>query len=640
MYNDIKNLVDLMYNSAKLYGDSIFLNYKQNGVFIPIKFSEFPVIVEELAASFYDIGIKKGDKVAIISDNLYKWFITDMAILSLGAIDIPRGSDTTPQELSYILKHSDTKFCVVEDIKEADKVLSTIENFPDIKKMILLVGNIDDVKNENKNKVELYHFDDLLQNGKTLKMKHADILKNYRESIKDSDIVTLIYTSGTTGMPKGVMLSHRNLIFNVHAYTEVLIVHPGKDRWLSVLPVWHVFERAIEYIAMGMGAMLAYSKPTAKHLLPDLAEIKPTLLAAVPRIWESLQQGIVANMKKEPALKQNIFNISIKIGTMYSQSMKVFRGKEPLFKHEFFLTFLFKRTIALFLIIFLFIPDLIADVLVFSTIRKKTGGLLKQPISGGGALPEKVDTFFAAIKMNLHEGYGLSETSPIISVRNKKSMVSKTVGFPAPGLELMIGDDEWNKKANQHRKGLIYVKGPLVMEGYYKDEKKTNDVLKNDWLNTGDLGRLTIKGSIQIVGRAKETIVLTGGENIEPTPIEEKLSENPLINQVMVVGQDRKALGALIIPEKNKIEEFAQNHHLQYKTYRELLDNPKVIEEISKIVKHQISSWNGFKNFEKITCFKLMEKPFDVNDELTSTLKMKRNYIAKKYSDIINSLYN
>jgi long-chain acyl-CoA synthetase len=639
MFYEIKNLIELIYNSNKLYGSNVFLKYKKNDAFQSITYNEFIDLMESLAAALYDMGVRKNDKISLVADNCYKWMISDLAIMSIGAIDVPRGSDTTAQELSFILKHSDSKYCILEDPAEVDKFLSNNENIEDIKKVILMFGNQDEIRSENKKNIEIYPFDELIVKGKELKSRYADELKHLKSDIKEDDCVTIIYTSGTTGSPKGVMLSHKNIMQNVKAMTDVLLLYHGKESAVTILPIWHIFERTIEYIEIAIGTTIAYSKPAAKYLLPDLQAIKPTLCIAVPRIFEALYSGIMSNIKKESGLKQFMFHFFIGIGAEFNKAKRTLTGKIPLFKRDFFLITFFIKVIALFEIALLFLADLLGDILVFSTVRKRLGGRLRLYISGGGALPEHIDTFFDAVKIRIFEGYGMTETAPIIGVRNHKTCVPKTVGRPAPGLELMIGDDNWNKKANQHRKGEIYVKGDIVMLGYYKDPEKTAETIRDGWLRTGDLGRLTVTGEIQITGRAKDTIVLIGGENIEPEPIEERIMENPMIYQIMVVGQDRKTLGALIVPEKDHVIEFAKKNNMAFSSYEDLLQNKTVINEIGKILKNSINQRNGFKDFERISFFSLLPQQFEVGEELTNSFKMKRNFIAKKYSNKIDSLY-
>lgn len=640
MFENLDTLVEIMYNSQKYFGNNIFLKYRVEEIFFNITYNQFIQMVERLSASLYDLGIRKNDKVGIISENMYKWLVTDMALINIGAVDVPRGSDSTTLEISYILKHSDSKYCFVENPKQADKILSIKSKLPKIKHIILLTGNIKEINKKNTKGVKIFHFDDLLKNGEKLFKKYEKKLISIRNSIKKTDLVTIIYTSGTTGKPKGVMLTHKNIMQNVKVLPDIIHIILGAERWLSVLPVWHVFERTLEYIIMATTGIIGYSKPTAKFLLPDFVEIKPTFMVAVPRIYEALYQGIISKVKRESKVKWAIFSFFLSIGNSYKHAWKVIKNLLPLFKKPFIFTSILKKIGALFIIFFLWFWYLLGKILVFKTIKEKTGGCLKGPISGGGSLPEHVDNFFCAIDIELLEGWGLTETAPVIGVRTFERLVPRTVGPASPGVQIMIGDEHGRPLKNQHEKGIVYIKGDNVMAGYYKDPKKTKEVFtKGGWFNTGDLGRLTISEELQLTGRAKDTIVLIGGENIEPTPIEDKLLNSPLINQIMIVGQDKKVLGALIVPNEENLLEFVKKNNIKYKNYLDLLKNAEIIDEYKKIIKSKINYKNGFKDYETITFITLLPKPFEVGEELTHSLKMKRNIIAEKYKNEIESMF-
>ncbi|MCG8569389.1 MAG: long-chain fatty acid--CoA ligase [Spirochaetes bacterium] len=638
MYEECQTIVDLTYRGDKNFPDKPFLKYRENEIYQSITFSQFRQLTEQLAASLYELGLRKGDKVGIVSDNLYKWLVTDMAILSIGAVDVPRGSDTQPPEVEYILQHSEATMCFVEDSLQADKVINLLKNLTKIKNIILLTGEISGIKEKAPSSVSITTFDDLMEKGKTLLSKYESVLKECRQNLTKDDLATIIYTSGTTGAPKGVMLLHKNIMQNVHSMPEVLTV-TDKDRWLSVLPVWHVFERTVEYCAFVCCSVLAYSKPTARYLLPDMAEIKPTYMVSVPRIWESIYAGIIKKINSGSPISKALFYFFTKIGLYYSNAFKTLTGMEPHFKKQNSIVKLVRKILALLEMILLFVPQALGNLLVFKKIRAKTGGCLKGPISGGGKLPEYVDDFFAAIKIDILEGYGLTETAPIVSVRNKQSRVRSTIGRPAPGVEVMIGDENWQPLSNQHDKGVVYIKGDLVMAGYYKEPEKTAAILKNGWLNTGDLGRKTITNEVQIIGRAKDTIVLMGGENIEPEPIEGKLLESHLINQIIVVGQDKKNLGALVIPDEENLILEVKEMGIKDASYLELIENEKIKMLFADIIKDKISHKNHFRDFEKITCFKLLSSPFEIGVEMTQTLKLKRNIIHEKYHNEIEEMY-
>ena len=639
MFEELKTLVDVIYNSKKEYNDKIFLKYKIDDKFNSISFNQFIEMAEYFSASLYNIGIRKDSKIGIVSENHYKWLIADMGIILLGAVDVPRGSDSTAKELLYILNHSEVKYCLVENPTQLEKIISIKSKLPKLKYFILFSGKKEDINQKIPLGVKVLYFDDLLEKGKKIFNKYKVKLKLIREKIRENDLVTIIYTSGTTGTPKGVMLIHRNIMQNIRSLPDVIDI-TSKERWLSILPVWHVFERTIEYIIMATGGLMAYSKPTARHLLPDFAEIKPTFMVSVPRIWEALYQSIVNKVKKDSKLRWLIFNFFIKVGIYYSLAWKELKGLKPLFKKQFFLISIIKKIGAIFIVFLLAIFNFLGDKIVYSNIREKTGGYLRGPISGGGALPEYIDRFFSAIKMEILEGWGLTETAPVIGVRLFERLVPKTVGAPSPGIQILICDENGIPLKNQHEKGIVYIKGDNVMAGYYKDPEKTKDVITSSgWFNTGDLGRLTLKGELQLCGRAKDTIVLIGGENIEPQPIENKLLELSLIDQVIVVGQDKKVLGALIVPSEEALLEFADKNEISYRSFEDLCNNPQIIEEYRKRIKSKINEKNGFRDYERITFFKLIQNAFQPGVELTHSLKMKRDIIFNKYKSIIEKMF-
>ncbi len=635
----LKTLLDVLNNSQREFGNKDFLKYRIDEEFTGITFNQFAKYMDQFAGALYDIGVRKNDKVGIISENMYKWLIADMAIISLGAVDVPRGSDSTALEIEYILRHSDSKYCFVENPDQLVKIIPVVEDIPRIKHIILFNGSIKEGIKKIPKSVNIYHFDELLKKGEVLFKKYEKKIIEIRKKIKETDIVTIIYTSGTTGRPKGVMLLHKNIMQNIKALPQVIHIGPD-ERWLSVLPVWHVFERTLEYIIMATYGSMAYSKPTAKYLLPDFAEIKPTFMVSVPRIFEAIYQGIINKVKKDGGIKWILFKFFLTIGINYTQAMKILKNLLPVFEKPSFFSVFFNKIKSLFIVIILWCLYQLGDVLVYKNIRLRTGGKLRGPISGGGALPEYVDKFFCAIKLELLEGWGLTETAPVIGVRLFERLVPRTVGPPSPGIKIMIGDEKGKPLSNQHEKGIVYIKGDNVMPGYYKDPKKTKEVFTKDgWFNTGDLGRLTLNGELQLTGRAKDTIVLTGGENIEPCPIEDKLLEHPLIHQVMVVGQDQKVLGALIIPSEENLIEFVKKKNINYTTINDLCSNEDIINKFREIVKSKINIKNGFKDFERVVHIVLIPTPFEVGVELTHSLKMRRNVISEKYENVINKMF-
>jgi long-subunit acyl-CoA synthetase (AMP-forming) len=408
--------------------------------------------------------------------------------------------------------------------------------------------------------------EELLAKGDT---KFSEIFKN----AQPDDLATIIYTSGTTSDPKGVMLIHSNFIHNIRVTPPTQRLNK-EDRWLSILPSWHIFERIAEYCALSTGASTAYSKPFKQVLLPDLKDEKPTILCSVPRIWESVYKGIMDNVKKGSGLQKSIFNWAIGIGEEYKKAEGILNNALPLFDRADYTSEEIaqaKKTVKS-----LGWKYRLADKLVFKKIREVTGGELRFAISGGGALLETVDIFFNAVGIVVCEGYGLTETSPVLTARNPENYIMFTVGSPLPEVEIKIVDkDNYDKELPNSEVGIVLTKGPMVMKGYYKNEEKTKEVIKNGWFNTGDLGKKTYNGKyLQLVGRIKDTIVLRGGENIEPHPLEDRLKESEYINMVIMVGQDKSRLGALIVPDFEALKIYTEKESIEYKNIDELINHP------------------------------------------------------------------
>jgi long-chain acyl-CoA synthetase len=411
------------------------------------------------------------------------------------------------------------------------------------------------------------------------------------------------------------------------------------DRFLSILPAWHSFERSVEYVLLYVGASNAYSKPTAQVLLKDFETEKPNYITSVPRIWESLHSAILYKIGKESAARRALFHLFVWAGIRRHRSVLKLTNLMPRFAPTGALRRFFEVLSSSLAAAALKPAVLLGDKLVYGKIREKTGGKLKAGISGGGALPSHVDDFFAGVGLTVLEGYGLTETSPIVAVRTFERPVPYTVGQLLPEVEVRIVD-ECGAELPKGKKGIIMVRGPLVMKGYYRNREATEKVLQQDgWLNTGDLGRFTLNGELQITGRAKDTIVLLGGENVEPLPIEQKLGECALIHQAMVVGQDRKKLGALIVPSFENLKSFADAEKIPYASIETLLEDERVVNAYRQEIRTLISHKNGFKTNELLTTFTLLPKEFEVGKELTHTLKMKRNLIADMFRERIEAMY-
>ena len=590
---------------------------------------------EILSFSSYliEIGVSHGDKVAIFSDNRFEWILSDLGCQYIGTIDVPRGSNISEGEIEYILNHSETHYIIAENKYVYDKIVNIKNKIPSIKKLILIeeIDKFDDT-------IDTIYFENAIDIGKKNKEKNLVKIKEFREKVKPDDLATIIYTSGTTGVPKGVMLTHFNIASDFVRLPSFIGVEKG-DSVLAILPTWHIYERTVEYIILYSKAAIIYSKPFPSILLRDLEEENPQYLPSVPRVWEGVYEGILKNLMKKGKITFALFKFFYFFTKLRYYAYCSFKGWIPVFTYKD--EYLRKIKIPFNILAYILLTPLyfLGNLLIFNKIKVKLGKRFKAGVSGGGAIPRIVDDFFNAIGVTLLEGYGLTETSPVVCVRHIKHPVMHTIGDLISDVDVEIRDND-GKKLNYGEKGIIWIKGPIVMKGYYKMEEKTNEVIVDGWFNSGDIGIMDINKRIKITGRAKNTIVLRGGENIEPEPIEEKLKESIYIKNAVVLGQDKRRLGALIIPDiENLAKHFGIEKIDENFDYKGFLKRQDVINFYRDIIANTINIKNGFKRYEIIGNFKFIEKDFEIGNELTYTLKIKRNVVEEKYKDLIKELF-
>ncbi|MBU42149.1 MAG: long-chain fatty acid--CoA ligase [Spirochaetaceae bacterium] len=617
--------------AAETYGDKpAFATRNKDKVFEAVSFKELYEMGLNLATGLIDLGVQAREHVGLLADNRLEWIVSDYAILIAGAADVPRGTDVTDADVTYILPHSDAKVVFVENKAVLDRVQKNKDKLPNIQHIIMM----DKDTPVPDGVLRLY---DLLEKGKQLRAGGDRRAEERMAQIKPDDLFTLIYTSGTTGAPKGVMLRHSSMVSQVE---NIPIDITTSDRILSILPVWHVFERVFEMIAIGGGCCTNYTN--VRNLREDMGIVKPTFMASAPRLWESIFTGIQQKVEAGPGVARGLFKAAyfcsrqVKGATRFLSFKQLdTTGRNPV------VSMLIGLWNILRFIIFL-VPFLLLDLIVLRKIRAATGGKLRGSVSGGGALPIHVDEFFNNIGIPVLEGYGMTETCPVLAVRTWGKLVIGSVGPIYPDTDIRIVDISngdiiyTTEKGGANKRGIkgeIHAKGPQVMRGYYKNPEATDKVLKDGWMNTGDLGMITFNGTLKIVGRSKETVVLLGGENVEPVPIENKLSESPLIDQVMVVGQDKKYLAALVVPSLEQFKDYGE-------TLEEIAKNEEVAKLLRNEVKKLVSSEAGFKSFEKVVDVRLLPKPFEVGDELTNLFKIKRHVVTDKYQDMINTMYD
>jgi long-chain acyl-CoA synthetase len=617
---------------------TVIAQYAKNGdgQFQSKTYERFYEEIMFMASGLLDLEVKRKDHIGLISDNRQEWMVTDFAILALGAVDVPRGGDSTEQELRYILGFTECALCFVENQKQAAKILSLRADLP-LLKTLVTYDRVDEsiLKAASDAGILIMKFDEILERGRSRHSQNPAEVEAEMEKGRGEDLATIIFTSGTTGEPKGVMLSHRNFLAQLPSWRLVFDVRTG-DIWLSVLPVWHVFERCIEYIIFYLNSSIAYSKPISSVMLSDFQTIRPQWMVSVPRVWESIMDWSNRHVKQQGLAFKNGFEFFLTVGIMYNYFRDLATGRIPNFHGRVrFFDFL----MGCIPLLLLTPVQGLAYLFVFRPIRKRLGGRFKAGLSGGGSLPLKVDLFFNAIGIRLQEGYGLTEAAPLVSARWHKAPRRTTVGQLLQNTEARVVDDN-GVVLPPGRNGHLQVRGEQVMLGYYRKPELTAKTLSQDgWLDTGDIAMLTHDKEIRITGRAKDTIVLRGGENVEPVPIEMKIRESPWVSHCMVAGQDQKYLAALIVPVQEALMGFAKENNIPIVDYDSLLQQPEINELLSNEVSRLVSAQAGFKVYERVFKIKLIAKPFEVGEELTAKMELNRPKITARYGKELGNLF-
>ena len=593
---EAKTLAEMFQNVVTQHGQKTSLMQKVAGEFEGFSYAEFGERVKNFALGLASLGITHGDRVALISENRPEWAISDFGMLSIGATNVPIYPTITAQQIEYILKDSGSRLIIVSKADLLEKIFQIKANLPALQKVIY----IDEAETKKDFMLE---FDEVYEMGKKLDKDHAGYFENAIKKVMPDDLCGIIYTSGTTGAPKGVMLTHNNLLSNVMAAKQVIRVDET-DTLLSFLPLCHSFERmAGHFLAISAGATVAYAEST-ETVADNLGEVKPTLMTSVPRLFEKIYARVIENANTGSALKKKIFWWAVNTGEKYVSAK--FKGKIPgglNFRYN------------------------LATKLVFSKLHQRVGGRLRFFVSGGAPLPKEIAEFFYKAGILILEGYGLTETSPVIAVNREEKFKFGSVGPAVPGVEVKIADD-----------GEVLTRGPHVMKGYYKNPEATAESIDEDgWLHTGDIGMLDDEGMLYITDRKKNIIVTSGGKNVTPATIENLLVTSPFIEQSMVIGDKRNYLTALIAPNFDALKKYADENGISHSDFKELLTNEKIYAAVDADVQNLTKD---LARFEQIKKFTLMPKEFTIEDgELTPTLKVKRKVVMEKYADIIDKMY-
>ncbi len=582
---EIKRTFDILAYQSENYNKEIALAYKQKGEWKTFSTADYIDYANNISYGLLALGVQAGDKIGIVSNNRPEWNFIDMGVSQIKAISVPLYPTISAEDYKFILNDAEIKYVFVGDKKILAKVQAVQADVPSLQG----IYTFDEIENE-KNWLEVVAL------GK--KNPSVNTVLEIKNNLDENEILTLIYTSGTTGTPKGVMLTHKNIVSNVKGCSTVLVL-PSTEKVLSFLPMCHIFERTVTYIYQYMGTSLYYAE-SIEMVAANLQEVKPYAFSTVPRLLEKVYDKIISKGDALTGIKRKLFFWAIDLGNEYE-----LEGKSPWYSLQMKL----------------------ADKLIFSKWREALGGNVKLIISGSAALQVRLSRIFTAAGIDVLEGYGLTETSPVITVNGLRQGTRKfgTVGVPLPGIEVKIAQD-----------GEILCKGDNVMLGYYKRPDLTAEVIKDGWFYTGDIGVIE-NNLLRITDRKKEMFKTSGGKYIAPQFLENKFKESIYIEQIMIVGENQKHPSALIVPSMPIVMEWAKNNNIAYKDKNDLLKTPQLTE----LIRAEIQGYNReFGNWEQVKKFELVPEEWSVESgELTPTMKLKRKIITETYKNIILKMY-
>ena len=625
-YTNVESLPEIWTLAARKFGNIVALHNPHSKPEVKITYSQLSGQIQRFAAGLQTLGINMnnsetlpyGERVSLIADNSPRWFIADQGIMTAGAVNAVRSAQAEREELLYIISHSGSTALVIEDLKTLNKLGESLNELP-----IKLVVLLSDEAPPTERNFPVVNFSQLLDIG-----SNNTLIATKQSS---ESLATLIYTSGTTGKPKGVMLSHKNLLHQVKSLG--VVVQPEKgDIVLSILPTWHSYERSGEYFLLSQGCTQIYTN--LRSVKGDLKKFKPNYMIAVPRLWESIYEGVQKQFREQPAKKQSLVKFLLETSQKYIEARRISQGLSLNHIHASFIERSQAKITELGLLLF----HALGEKLVYTKVREATGGNIKHVISGGGALPAYIDNFFEIVGVEILQGYGLTETSPVTNARRPWRNLRGSSGQPIPGTEVKIVNPETRQPLPVGERGLVLLKGPQIMQGYYQNPEATTKAIDTEgWFDSGDLGWVTPENDLVLTGRAKDTIVLTNGENIEPQPIEDACLRSPYIDQIMLVGQDQRSIGALIVPNLEALEKWAETQNNSQKIDLE----SKIVQDLFRQeLNREVQNRPSYRADDRVGPFKLIEEQFSIeNGLMTQTLKIRRHVVMSRYCDIINAMF-
>ncbi len=573
------------------------LMYKSGGAYRDISYQEFQDRAVCFANGLASLGVKRGDRVALISENRPEWVVADSGMIRLGAVNVSIYPTLTAKQIEYTLNDAGASYAIVSNQMQLAKLLKVLPEVPTLRTVIVFS---DKGLSQSEN---ILFYATVMDRGVRFRTERPDHVEREAAAVRPEDLLTLIYTSGTTGNPKGVMLTHENLVSNIKSSADCIPFN-HEDLILSFLPLCHSYERmAGYYTAMACGVTIAYAE-SIETVQDNLAEVRPTVVTTVPRLFERMYNRLMKQVALAPPVRRRIFFWAVEIGRRAVRERAA--GGVRL------------RTALL---------HRVAQALVFDKIRARTGGRIRFFVSGGAALPRELGEFFEAIGIRILEGYGMTESSPVISVNRLDRHRFGTVGFPIPGVEVRIAHD-----------GEILARGPNVMKGYWNNPEATREVVDGDgWLHTGDIGMFDPDGYLRITDRKKHLFVTSGGKNIAPQPIESLFLGSRYIDQFVLIGDGRMYLTALVVPDYDLVRDYARAKGLSAASLPELLNAPDVHAlfdgEIARVQKDLAS-------FERVRKFTLLDAPLTVEGGETTLIgKVKRKVVEEKFKALIDKMY-
>ncbi len=599
-----RTLTEILYEADARYDNARLLNQPQGEDWRPFSLDDFRRHSEEAAIGLIELGLKRGDHVAMYMESDVYFCIVDMACLIAGLVDVPIYLTHAPEQIRYVIEHSESVAVAVSTVERLDEIREVLAASPNVKHVVVAEMKPDEDPEPLPGGITLSALADVRELGRRRSREDDTLLRDMLDRITPADLATIIYTSGTTGRPKGVMLTHENISHNaLTAFSGLPDYESGPDGEIAIsfLPLTHIFARALYYGFIYHATTLYFTTPD--RLAADLTKVRPTIFCTVPRVLEKVYGSILERISEMDPIRKRFAEWALSVGERYEI------GREP--------SVILKTQLRL------------ADRIVFSKWREALGGRVKYIISGGSALSPKLANLFAAAGVTILQGYGLTETSPVIAFNRPARNLAGTVGEPIPDVEVKIAAD-----------GEILTRGPHVMLGYYKDEERTNDVIDEDgWFHTGDVGEFTASGHLRITDRKKDLFKLSTGKYVMPQPIENRLTTDPLVEQAVVVGSDFKYPTALVFPDREKLTSYARSMGLDgIADVEALLKQEPVKQRFKELV---AEANRGMDPWSRVKRFTLLSHPLTPeNGLLTPSLKVRRSKVQEAFSEEIESMYD